>query len=38
MDISGQAASERLRRGMETLIRETVTEEALDRGEGETDR
>lgn len=29
MNISGQAASERLRRGMETLIRETVTEEAL---------
>ena len=29
MNISGQAASERLRRGMETLIRETVTEESL---------
>ncbi|MFC6951862.1 helix-turn-helix domain-containing protein [Halorubellus litoreus] len=29
MNISGQAASERLRRGMETLIRETVTEETL---------
>jgi hypothetical protein len=29
MNISGQAASERLRRGMETLIRETVTDEAL---------
>lgn len=29
MNISGQAASERLRRGMETLVRETVTEEAL---------
>jgi len=38
MDISGQAASERLRRGMETLIRETVTEEALERGEEDTNR
>ncbi|NHN42129.1 hypothetical protein G9C85_10890 [Halorubellus sp. JP-L1] len=33
MNISGQAASERLRRGMETLIRETVTEEALAKAE-----
>jgi predicted DNA binding protein len=29
MNIAGQAASERLRRGMETLISETVTEESL---------
>lgn len=35
MNISGQAASERLRRGMETLIEETVTEESL-AAEGET--
>ena len=38
MNISGQAASERLRRGMETLIRETVTEEALERDGEETNR
>lgn len=37
MDISGQAASERLRRGMETLIRETVTNDALESDQRETD-
>lgn len=36
MNISGQAASERLRRGMETLIRETVTEQAIDEEETDT--
>lgn len=30
MNISGQAASERLRRGMETLVRETVSGEGID--------
>jgi predicted DNA binding protein len=38
MDISGQAASERLRRGMETLVRETVTDEGVDAVSSESDR
>lgn len=38
MNISGQAASERLRRGMETLVRETVTADALEQGDEETSR